>query len=93
MVGCGVFGNVTACATSMMGIHAAGPTSAVEPFQFKLKEIVKMEDLHLSQLYNADETGVFWHSLPLTTKTEYCTLKRKINKYKEFVIQEQHQRK
>ena len=42
--------------------------SAVEPFRLKFNRLMRKEDLHLGQLYNADETTLFWRSLPKQTK-------------------------
>ncbi|XP_062854201.1 tigger transposable element-derived protein 7-like [Trichomycterus rosablanca] len=47
---------------------ASANASAVELFRLKLNELIKTEDMHLSQVYNADETGLFWRSLPRNTQ-------------------------
>ncbi|XP_076048822.1 uncharacterized protein LOC143029777 isoform X2 [Oratosquilla oratoria] len=49
------------------GLRGEGGSSNianVEHFRIKLNDLIKKEDLLLSQIYNADETGLFWHSLP-----------------------------
>ena len=43
--------------------------SAVEPFRLKSNRLMKTENLHLCQLYNADEIVLFWSSLPRNTQT------------------------
>lgn len=42
-------------------------TSAVEPFQNKLQELMEREHLTLDQLYNCDETGLCYRMLPTKT--------------------------
>ena len=46
------------------GDPADADISAVEPFRLKFNRLMKKEDLHLGRLYNADETALFWCSLP-----------------------------
>ena len=41
---------------------------AVEPFRLKFNRPMEKENLHIGQLYNADETAVFWRSLPRNTQ-------------------------
>lgn len=56
---------------------------AVEPFRKALDEVLKKEKINLSQLYNFDETGLYWRALPDTTqasKAEKNTPGRKISK-------------
>jgi hypothetical protein len=43
-------------------------TASVEPFRQELIEIMKTSGLMLSQLYIADETGLFYSSLPENTQ-------------------------
>ena len=52
----------------MQGESASAGTEAVEPFRLKLQELIREEDLHLNQVYNADEAAVFWRSLPVNTQ-------------------------
>ena len=42
--------------------------SSVAPFREKIKNLVSDEGLFLSQIYNADETGIFWRSMPKNTQ-------------------------
>ena len=50
------------------GKAACVDTSAVEPFRVEFNQLIKDKDLHLGQIYNADETALFWQSLPRNTK-------------------------
>ena len=50
------------------GEAACADTSAVEPFRVEFNQLIKDEDLHLGQIYNADETALFWRSLPRNTQ-------------------------
>ena len=38
--------------------------AAVEPFRLKLRDLIAKEGLVNAQLYNADETGLYWRSMP-----------------------------
>ena len=42
--------------------------ASVAPFREKLTRLMSDEGLALSQIYNADETGMFWHSVPKNTQ-------------------------
>ena len=42
--------------------------SSVAPFREKLKKLISDEGLSPSQIYNADETGIFWRSMPKNTQ-------------------------
>ena len=42
--------------------------SAVEPLGLKSTRLKKTENLHLGQLYNTDETALFWRSLQRNTQ-------------------------
>lgn len=56
---------------------------AVEPFRKKLNDVIKNEGYQLSQIYNFDETSLFWRNLPDNTqasKAEKTTPGRKISK-------------
>ena len=44
----------------------AGAVSAV--YRVKLNELIKKESLLMSQIYSANETGLFWRSLPNNTR-------------------------
>ncbi|XP_020851157.1 tigger transposable element-derived protein 7 isoform X1 [Phascolarctos cinereus] len=55
----------------------------VEPFRQKISMIIKEERLCLAQVYNGDETDLFWKSMPENTqanKKDICMPGRKINK-------------
>ena len=43
-------------------------TASVAPFREKLRRLMSDEGLALSQIYNADETGMFWRSIPKNTQ-------------------------
>ncbi|KAF2366176.1 HTH CenpB-type DNA-binding domain [Trinorchestia longiramus] len=64
-------------------------STAVEPYRFKLNELIKKEDLHSNQVYNAHETALFWRSLPKNTQAygnEEKTPGKKISKEKFSVL-------
>ena len=42
--------------------------ASMAPFPEKLTRLMSDEDLALSQIYNADETGMFWRSVPKNTQ-------------------------
>ncbi|XP_050712598.1 tigger transposable element-derived protein 7-like [Eriocheir sinensis] len=42
--------------------------AAVPPFVNRLRELREDENLHEFQIYNADETGLFWRTLPRSTQ-------------------------
>ena len=48
----------------IQGELGSADTEAVEPFCLKLQELIREEDLHLNQIYNADETAL----LPVDTQ-------------------------
>ena len=50
------------------GESGSADTEAVEPCRLKLQELIRKEDLHLNQIYNADETTLYWKSLPVNTQ-------------------------
>ena len=43
-------------------------SATVEPLRFQLNRLIESEGLALSQIYNADETGFYWCSLPKNTQ-------------------------
>ena len=63
------------CDTKVSGESASAPTEDIEPCRQKLKKIIDDEGLVLTQVYNFDETGLFWKSLPVNTQEH---LKKKI---------------
>ena len=44
------------------GESGSADISAAEPFRLKFNRQMKKENLHLHQLYNTDETALFWRS-------------------------------
>lgn len=50
------------------GEAASAPTEEIQPFKDTLKKLMKDESLKRFQVYNADETGLFWRSLPKNTQ-------------------------
>ena len=58
--------------------NEAGSTDSgvVEPFRLIFQKLIQEEDLHLSQIYNADETCLFWCLLP--TNSQICKNEDKI---------------
>ena len=69
----------------VQGESESADNEAVEPFRLKLQELIREEDLHLNQVYNVDETAVFWRLLPVNTqafKDEDKVLGKKISKDK-----------
>ena len=51
----------------MQGEKVSADVSAVEPFKDELQEVLEREQLTLDQLYNCDETGLFYRMLPNKT--------------------------
>ena len=49
---------------SLQGEKVSFDVSAVEPFKEDLKELIECEQLALEQLYNCDETGLYYRLLP-----------------------------
>jgi hypothetical protein len=63
------------------GEALSAPTEEIEPFRQKLTKMIDEKFLK-SQIYNADETGLFWPSLPGNTQAcrhEISTLGRKMS--------------
>ncbi|KAJ8874891.1 hypothetical protein PR048_022781 [Dryococelus australis] len=52
----------------MVGEALSADTAIVEPFGKRLQALIDSEELTHAQLYNANETGLFWHSLPENTQ-------------------------
>ena len=50
------------------GESGSADSGVVEAFRLKFQKLIKEEDLSLSQIYNTDETCLFWRSLPLNTQ-------------------------
>jgi hypothetical protein len=58
-------------------------TEDVGPFRLKFNDLINKGNMHLFQMYNAHETGVFWRSFPNNTQAfnqEAQTPDRKISK-------------
>ena len=49
---------------SLQGESLSADTSAVELFQSELRRKMKAEDYSLDQVFNADETGLWWKLMP-----------------------------
>jgi hypothetical protein len=65
------------------GEKLSADQSAVEPFINELDQVIKNQYLELSQIYNADESGLFWKLLPdrtLVTSNEKTVPGRKTSK-------------
>lgn len=41
--------------------------AAVKPFQDKFMDVIREQDLSADQIYNADESGLYWRSIPNKT--------------------------
>ncbi|KAG7157955.1 Tigger transposable element-derived protein 7-like 24 [Homarus americanus] len=50
------------------GKAGSAPTEDIEPFRERLNDLIKSEGLLISQVYNGDETGLYWRSLPRNTQ-------------------------
>ncbi|KAG7176917.1 Tigger transposable element-derived protein 7-like 5, partial [Homarus americanus] len=50
------------------GEAGSAPTEDIEPFRERLNDLIKSEGLLISQVYNGDETGLYWRSLPRNTQ-------------------------
>ncbi|KAG7157467.1 Tigger transposable element-derived protein 7-like 19 [Homarus americanus] len=64
------------------GEAGSSPTEDIEPFRERLNDLIKSEGLLISQVYNGDETGLYWRSLPRNTqafKNEASSPGRKVN--------------
>ena len=51
----------------MQGEKVSADVSAVDPFKDELQDVLEREQLTLDQLYNCDETGLFYRMLPNKT--------------------------
>lgn len=51
----------------LQGEALSADSSALEPFKRKLHEFIETQQLTLHQLFNCDETGLFWRMLPNKT--------------------------
>ena len=50
-----------------MGEKLSADVDSIQPFVEKLHKLILEDGLVLEQLYNADETGLYWRVLPKTT--------------------------
>ena len=48
--------------TQLRGEAGGADTAGAEVYRVRLNELIKKEGLLMSQIYNANETGLFWHS-------------------------------
>ena len=62
--GCGGSENATVLAIRKFRGNLGAPISR----RLKLQELIREEDLHLNQIYNANETTSFWRLLPVNTQ-------------------------
>lgn len=68
---------------SICGELLSADHEAVQPYKDKLQKIINDNELEPWQIYNADETGLFWKAMPKNTqssKKETHTPGHKINK-------------
>ena len=54
--------------TQLRGEAGGADTAGAEVYWVQLNELIKKEGLLMSQVYNANETGLFWRSLPNNTR-------------------------
>ncbi|KAG7158584.1 Nucleic acid dioxygenase ALKBH1-like [Homarus americanus] len=83
MVGYGGLGGGMGLSNKVCGEAASAPTEEIEPFHMMLTELIAREGLLFSQVYNADETGLFWRLLPENTQAlakEHSTRMSKLDK-------------
>ena len=52
---------------SLQGEKVSSNTSCIEPFKEELQQLLERESLTLEQLYNCDETGLYYRMLPNKT--------------------------
>lgn len=58
-----------------IGVHGeklSGDQQAADDFQQEFETLVSKEDLSFEQIYNADESGLFWKCLPTRTLAFEC---------------------
>ncbi|KAG7177538.1 Tigger transposable element-derived protein 7-like 7 [Homarus americanus] len=71
------------CNNITHGEAGSAPTEDIEPFRDRLNDLIKSEGLLISQVYNVDESGLYWRSLPRNTqafKNEASSPGRKVSK-------------
>ena len=67
----------------VVGESKSADLSNIDPFRRKLTNLIKETGLLLSQVYNADETGLYWRAPPSHTQaphSEKATHGRKVSK-------------
>ncbi|KAL0852532.1 hypothetical protein ABMA27_017022 [Loxostege sticticalis] len=52
---------------AIQGEKLSADTSAIAEFRVKLKGVIEEHKLLLCQIYNADETGLYWRAMPTRT--------------------------
>ena len=52
---------------SLQGEKLSADATAIDPFKRKLQEVMDKEGLTLEQLYNCDETELYYRMLPAKT--------------------------
>lgn len=52
---------------SITGERLSSNAAVVEPFKKKIKQKIDEMQLSMDQIYNADESGLFWRMLPQKT--------------------------
>jgi hypothetical protein len=77
------------CEISIQGEKLTGDLTAANEFCVEFQEFIKSEELLPEQIYNADETGVYWKCLPARTlgfKNEKHALGHKSSKERLTVM-------
>ena len=54
-------------ALSVQGESLSGATDTIDPFKKKFAKIMEEKGLSLSQVFNCDETGLYWRLMPNKT--------------------------
>ncbi|GCC16760.1 hypothetical protein chiPu_0020390 [Chiloscyllium punctatum] len=65
---------------SVLGEQKSVDVSTVEDYRLKLQSIIHEEKYEPEQLYNADESGLFWRALP--DKTLASTAEKQVSGHK-----------
>ena len=53
--------------TALGGESLSADTSSIEPFREELQELIETEGLTKDQIFNADETGLWWRLTPASS--------------------------
>lgn len=51
----------------MAGEKLSNDEAAIGPFQLELQKVIREKKLTAEQVYNADESGLYWRLLPYHT--------------------------